>query len=74
MKLREYINCTQCGSFAVTSNKRTCNSIRSGKVCGGKIIKVKGLLILKTNGFIDKKGRFHNPIYLGLWRCKNKTT
>ena len=54
--LKEYINCTNCGSKAVTNNGKTCSSCRTGKICGGKIIKVKGLLVPKQ----------------GLWRLKTK--
>ena len=54
--MKSYINCTKCGSWAVTNNGTDCIQLkRTGKVCGGKIIRVKG--ILTPNG---------------LWRLKVK--
>jgi hypothetical protein len=70
-RIKTYLNCTNCGSSAVTLNKRTCISIKSGKICNGKIIKVKGLLVVKTPASISEKGKYKNPVYLGFWRQKN---
>ena len=69
--MKTYLNCTNCGSSAVTMNKRTCNSIKSGKVCGGKIIKIKGILVIKTPAIISDKGRYTNPTFRGIWKVKN---
>ena len=35
------LNCSICGSYAVTMNLNTCISKRSGKICGGKIGRIK---------------------------------
>lgn len=43
--LKDYLNCTKCGSWAVTMNGKTCIQFkRTGKVCNGKIVRIKGLL------------------------------
>lgn len=34
------INCSKCGSRAVTLNGKTCINISSGLICGGKISKI----------------------------------
>jgi len=70
--MKTYLNCTNCGSMAVTTNKRTCSSTKKfGKVCGGKIIRVKGILVIKTPAIISDKGKYTNPTFLGIWKVKN---
>jgi len=54
IKPRFTIDCSKCGTYAVTLNKKTCISIRSGKVCKGKISKVQ-LPIIKRYKFMESE-------------------
>lgn len=73
--MRSYIICSICGSGAITMNMKTCTSIkRTGKICGGTISRVKGLLVLSDHDDGGRKGTtFKNHTFQGLWRMKEKS-
>lgn len=72
--MRSYIFCSICGSGAVTMNMKTCDSTRrTGKACGGKIGRVKGVLIRSDHDDGGLKGTtFKNRKFQGLWRLKKE--
>lgn len=40
-RYKKVINCSKCGSYAVTYNGKRCISIRSGAVCNGEIYEIE---------------------------------
>ena len=54
------INCSNCGDYAVTMNEKTCISMRSGKICKGKISRKK-IKVSDINESVKKENnRLHD--------------